>query len=259
MANIVPPELTEAQRAAYNQQVMADRTRTIDQIKRLYAVVMGFALTTCFANMYQCAKIIDIFSSYSIILVAQGVAFVTLILLFYLGAERLFDNRYLRVESRVPRRSGLLIDLFTSGATAVWFVILADTFPDAMKYNNQESMEAALAHNISFFAVNLLLLYIVDSFFLIIQIWRTYRQRTGDFNLMIRHHWFWFILNLLGVILLYPVIINFPNHSVANSLSILIPQWVVPVFNNYLYLSVYILTLHMVRFIADYWYAFRSY
>ena len=32
-------------------QIIGERTRTIDQIKRLYAVVMGYAVTTCFSNI----------------------------------------------------------------------------------------------------------------------------------------------------------------------------------------------------------------
>jgi len=250
--------LTEAEKA-HNQQVSGDRTRTIDQIKRLYAVVMGFALTTCFANIYQCVKITHVYSSYSVTLLAQGVCFVTLIVLFYLGAERLLDNRYLRIESQVPSRFGLFIDLFIIGTTAILFVILADTFPDLNIYKDQPSMETALAYNIRLFTAVLLLLYVVDTLFLLIQIWRIHRNRSGDFALLIRHHWFWFTLNVLGVILLYPVIINFTNHPIAHALTFWVPNWMVSLFNDYFYLSMYIIILHVLRFIADYCYAFDSY
>ena len=190
---------------------------------------------------------------------AQGVSFVTLIVLFYLGAERLLDNRYLNVESRVPTRFGLLIDLFTCGATAVWFVILADTFPDTVKHADQTGMELALTGNLSYFTLNLLILYVVDSLFIMIQIRRIYKNRTHDFTTTMHHHWFWLSLNVLGVVLLYPVIINFPNDQLASSLSFLVPSWTVPIFGNYLCLSLYIIILHSMRFFTDWWYAFRSY
>jgi hypothetical protein len=139
-----------------SRDIIAERTRTIDQIKRLYAVVMGYSVTSCFTNMYACARIIssDMTIGISIIL-AQGLVFVSLIALFYLGAERLLDKRYLQADSKVPSRHGLLFDLLCLGATAAWFVILADTFPNV----SQASLTAGdLRHGMRLFIINLLVL-----------------------------------------------------------------------------------------------------
>jgi len=155
------------------REIIAERTRTIDQIKRLYAVVMGFAVTTCFANIYACARTVGFDDKIGIsIILAQGVTFVSLITLFYLGAERLLDTRYLQADSRVPSRLGLLFDLFSLGLTAGWFVVLANTFTDPSKgpLTNQ-----TLRDELDAFVTNLLILYGADTFLLSCQLIRVWR------------------------------------------------------------------------------------
>jgi hypothetical protein len=211
--DVAAATLTPANASELNRQTLADRTRTIDQLKRLYAVVMGFAVTQCFSHIYQCAQSITIFSVSGLILIAQGIAFITLIVLFYLGAERLFDTRYLRTESRVPHPFGLLLDIFTSGVTAIWFVILADTFADPSSITLPHTIYSEISVNLHYFTANLLLLYAVDVLFLLVQIFRTYRHRTSNYQNSIKHHWFWLSLNLAGIFFLYPVVVNFPDNK----------------------------------------------
>jgi hypothetical protein len=55
MASPVHPTQSDenaARRGSVNL-VLSERARTIDQLKRLFAVVMGFAVTTCFTNAYS--------------------------------------------------------------------------------------------------------------------------------------------------------------------------------------------------------------
>jgi hypothetical protein len=248
----------------YNRQVLADRTRTIDQIKRLYAVVMGFALTTCFGNMYQCARVAGILSypSYVIIL-AQGISFVSLISLFYLGAERLFDNRYAQRDSRVPTRWGLLTDLFTTGITAAWFVVLADTFPDASKV--QPTPEAvndfqdAIRGNIFVFSLNLLILYVADIVFVLIQTWRIRRHPVPGFEIYSKHHLIWLCINVVMAILMLPILHRFVSNDILNIGYDYVPAFVKHYYEDAVYFAFGLIIIHVVRFIIDYTLTFESY
>jgi hypothetical protein len=123
--------LVDRQKAKENKaRILAERGRTIDQIKRLYAVVMGYALITCFTNAYLCYRALDKYSwDANSILIAPVISFTSLIALFFLGAERMLDRKYLQESKpKPPTRAGLLIDLATLGISAAWFVILANIF-----------------------------------------------------------------------------------------------------------------------------------
>ena len=103
----------------WQQQALyfSDRSRAIDQIKRLYAVIMGFALTTAIGNAYLCLRMLKpelkSFDAY-LLIIAPLIPFVSLLALFYLGAERLLDRKYLEENPQVtPHKLGL--DLATVG------------------------------------------------------------------------------------------------------------------------------------------------
>jgi hypothetical protein len=259
--DVAAASLAPATASELNRQIVADRVRTIDQLKRLYAVVMGFAVTQCFTHIYGCAQSIHLFSVSGLILFAQGISFITLIVLFYLGAERLFDNRYLRPKSGVPHPIGLLIDIITTGITAIWFVVLADTFADPAFIKPPETIESAISTNFHYFIVNLLLLYSVDAVFLLIQIVHThlYKDRISDYQKSINHHYIWLALNVAGMVLFYPVVVNFTGNEIAQLISNLVPDAIAGIFTNDKFLACYIIVLHTARFIADYWYAYHSY
>src|ERR1043166_5061179 len=116
-------------------QIRAERTRTVEQIKRLFAVVMGLAVIRCISNIYSLIKpiitppLVNPSASFQehaqelVILFAQGITFFFLCSLFYLGWERSLERRYLQPDSPVPRPERLLFDLFCLSWTALWFVI----------------------------------------------------------------------------------------------------------------------------------------
>jgi hypothetical protein len=151
--------------ASLQAQIIAERARTLDQIKRLYAVVMGFAVTSCVQRAYSSLPPLSMASLDVVgVLFAQGIAFVSLIVLFYLGAERMLDIKYLQPTSPLPRRRELLFDLFQLGATAVMFVVLAHSLPDG-----KPRLDAILAGQDEF-TLNLIILYVLDSVILVIQL-----------------------------------------------------------------------------------------
>lgn len=118
-------------RRATLNQLFAERVRSIDQIKRLYAVIMGYVLTNCATNIYHSLSSHPQPSPqlYTII-AAQSITLTSLLFLFYLATERTLDTRYLNIRRiSVPNRFFLLVDLFTIFGTAAFFVVLSNSFP----------------------------------------------------------------------------------------------------------------------------------
>lgn len=153
--------------AEKNAQLYADRIRFIDQIKRLYAVVMGFAVISCFSNVYLVMRSMEN-NRYEAfwVLFAEVSSLLSLIALLYLGAERLLDTRYLHYQNQAPSRLSLAIDLLSLATTAIWFVILANTFPDSRK---APITIDDVWHYQEIFIEFLCILYMIDIIFLIIQ------------------------------------------------------------------------------------------
>jgi hypothetical protein len=231
-------------------QIYAERTRTIDQIKRLYAVIMGYSATTCLSNIYSNGKLIG-WDSYGLsIFIAQGIVFVSLITLFYLGAERMLDMRYLQPESRVPSRFGLLSDLLSCGITAAYFVVLADTFPD---FTPLGSVPAAIdvtqkiEENFTSFIHNLLVLYVIDSVLLLIQFYRAIINFSENRNEVIFAHVWWLFLNLVTGFLLY-VLINPIQNSQWSGIGV--PLSI---------LAIQVAVIHIIRFFLDFLITYRFY
>jgi hypothetical protein len=191
------------------QRIIDERIRTIEQIKRLYAVIMGFAITQIIANQYGVIQSpgYDWRSELSY-LVAQGVCFATLITLFYLGAERMLEARYLRDDSPVPTRLGLLADLVTLAIQGFLFVILANTVPDfhQLPPDHLADWRVNLERvNQLEFVRALIVLNILDSFSLALALARISRGRDLDADAKAKAmfaHWVWLILNLAMVFIL---------------------------------------------------------
>jgi hypothetical protein len=208
--------------------ILSERIRAIDQIKRLYAVVMGFSVTNLIGNLYSIAKS-DFFdwSTELPFLLAQGLCFLSLITLFYLGAERTLETRYLRPDSRVPGRSDLLLDGIMLGSQALLFVILSNTVPaltsSIVDPRPSEIATARIGYEVMYqasFVKNVIFLRLVDSVFLSIelirlvpasrlrpqfrrlgtQVFRLEASRDGD-NLA-DALFVWLALNLLSILVL---------------------------------------------------------
>lgn len=189
-------------------QIRAERVRSIDQVKRLYAVVMGYGVTTCFSNIYACAKVLNFDLEHALLpLIAQGFVFVSLVALFYLGAERMMDARYLSENSPVPTPKGLLFDLAALGATAGWLVILADSFPvapsapfgdDPDGVRQAAAFAARVVTGQANFTHNLLVLYTLDLIFLMGQIIRlSPRPSDPKRDRTLKAHLVWFLINAI--------------------------------------------------------------
>jgi hypothetical protein len=230
------------------QQIFEERVRTVEQIKRLYAVAMGFAATACLTGIYGCARVVGFGDTYALsILAAQGIAFVTLITLFYLGNERLFEIRYLRPDSPVPTRRGLLIDLAACGVTASYFVVLGNTFPDPAAAARIADFGAEIAAYFHTFVRNLLLLYAVDLVFLAVQFVRILRERPDNWRRAGHAHAVWIALNLVSLSLLAFLFPEVESDVLAFGGLVLSAG------------AVFVGLLHAVRFLADFLYTFEFY
>jgi len=224
---------------AEQKQLSADRIRTIDQIKRLYAVVMGFAVTTSISNVYNAVKSSGFDPSVSFVILSDEFAFISLIVLFFLGTERFYDARYLRPDSRPASLRGLFLDLSASGISAGFFVILAETF-SLQDPGTALDLPHVMAMQHEFFR-NLLGLYAIDLVLLFVQIWRMRRHPTGLEN-SFTAHWIWVALNVATFLIFFFFHRDELGHVAIGflSLDLLISS-----------LALEILAIHAVRFGLD--------
>ncbi len=232
------PPLTRA-------QIIAERTRTLDQIKRLYAVVMGFAVTNCVARSYSSLQPLSLQSiDANSILVSQGITFVSLIVLFYLGAERMLDIKYLQPASPVPRPGELVWDLFQMGATSVMFIVLAHSIPE-----NATRLDQVVACQRDF-TLNLIILYGLDSLILLAHlpglVWGQARIAAVGQNAL-RAHAVWLAINLACVPILILARLHWSN------------SWIRAPGFSLNGLAMAMLVLHIARFFADFLSTYRFY
>jgi hypothetical protein len=147
-------------------RILNERSRTIDQIKRLYTVVMGFSLTTAVGNAYLCERAVEM-KSFEVRFILFGPVFClgSILVLFCLGAERFFDQKYLHPTSERPNWGGLTLDLAVLGAAAGIFVVLANSFqPVASPFKLDDLYKDQLL-----FILNLAILYGIDVACLLLQ------------------------------------------------------------------------------------------
>jgi hypothetical protein len=149
-------------------QTRADRVRTLDQIKRLYAVMMGLAATHCITEAIVRIQRDHLGLDQIAVIVCHGIIFASLIILFFLGAERYLDKKYLRAGFHNPSWKSLTLDIGCLGLSSVWFVVLG------------RSVSAPIA-NLSdyYFVWNLLALYVMDLVILALQ-YRDISRTTPD-------------------------------------------------------------------------------
>jgi hypothetical protein len=220
-------------------RVFADRVRTIDQIKRLYAVVLGFALTSSIANAYLCERSLAVFSweEWSII-VAPVISSASLMVLFALGAERFLDRTYLQHDSVVPSRSSLFIDLFTLGLTAAWFVILSNIFqapssPGSLSLGDLRKFQ-------SHFIRYLELFYLLDIACLGVNLVRGWGNSGHA-----KAHFIWIAINIVCVCLLFFWIGKISDGPVP--------------YIGFSLVAGLLTILHVGRFALDYFFTFEFY
>lgn len=219
---------------------------------------MGLAVSACFSNTYHTLKYIGPFdlNLYAAIL-SQFATVVTLIVLFYLGAERMLDSRYLDIEVKEPpTRRILLFDLFSLGATAAWFVVLADTLPDRDDLDKFQTVaeytDYIIGRQHAFLKV-LLGLYIMDSFILVGQIGVVWaRRRFASVEITrraLKAHLWWVLSNVLCGLLFYPFLFREPGAFSATVFT----------FSGMSLLSLTLFVVHIIRFVIDYVFAFDFY
>lgn len=223
-----------------NAHIYAVRGRTVDQIKRLYAVVMGFALTTCFANAFLCVRRVDPAEARSYIILCVAVfCFVSLISLFYLGAERMLEAKYLGLKSRPAKPRELLGDIATLWVTAAIFVVIANSFPETSQ--SKPLAPGAVDKFLAEFIWYLAALYVADILFLWLQ-WDLLDKDEVPHPELIGAHKCWLICN--GVALLAML-----AASAALWFSYVSEIWI----------AVGIAVVHAVRFWQDYTRTFHAY
>jgi hypothetical protein len=225
-------------------RIIAERGRTIDQIKRLYAVVMGYALTACVANAYLCERALQQASwEARSIIIAPVICFVSLMALFYLGAERLLDRKYLRHDSHRASKTGLLADLMTLALSAGWFVVVANIFQAPVSPNKLDI--AALRKFQEDFINGLLVLYLLDVLLLAVQVCILLRTKPEDWKNLRKAHLIWMAVNICAFCALW-----FGVSTIADG----------PLpYANIGTVSFCLVLLHAARFIVDYAWTFEFY
>ncbi|HVJ56130.1 MAG TPA: hypothetical protein VM689_26955 [Aliidongia sp.] len=238
-------------RRATLQLVLADRTRTIDQVKRLYAVVMGLAVSSSFSDAYKVFKLKDIDSVMIGITVSEILTLISLIGLFYLGAERMLDSKYLDITVKPPpRRMIFLFDLCSLGLVAALFIALADTLPDPADLNAQMRPEIYFPKSQHVFLIGLMTLYVVDFIILLGQIIILYARkiirRSPSHDASIRAHWCWILSNVICFGIFFPFVTDPSADAIVDLLGV----------NR---LSILLVVVHTTRFLLDYNLAFSFY
>ncbi|MBP6111970.1 MAG: hypothetical protein KA482_06280 [Sphingobium sp.] len=202
--------------------LISERGRTLDQIKRLYAVIMGFAATECLKNAIFCIRnssdknlAFMVFTTFSFVIISM-------MILFYLGSERYLDRRYLKNNSPEPTRIGLGFDIFNLLITSAWFVYISESFPALSGDKIGAPIElGAESISSSKFISALLSLYVIDFLILSVQLVRTkIKMIDNDNKKMISvAHKIWMTINALSFILasfvIYENILKFDAYQIV--------------------------------------------
>ncbi len=225
-------------------ELRSARTRTLDQVKRLYAVVMGFAANECVRGIILSIRSSDNTTMASWIFISFGTCFISLMILFYLGTERYLDRRYLGKKPIDATWNGMAFDILTLIVSATWFVILSHSLPvDKISSVNPIIRMSNFSVSHSDFVKNLLVLYIIDIGILIIQLIRLNRtlKSSGDFSDNEKAYKIWIAINFGCVVFTLIVICN--NIFVISGV----------------FLAIVMTMMHILRFVADFSSTFNSY
>lgn len=268
----------EAQKATdkSNALVLSERGRALEQVKRLYAVVMGFAIWSCITNSYQCARKLwnvapDAWDSF-FILFTQLFSVLSLIALFFLGAERMLDRKYLQPDTpNPPKPVEFLGDLITIGAPAILFVIIANAFPltalalDDIKFAVGPSgtpaptnFSTSVRQTFWYFVFFLIVLYAVDALSLLLHQRALKKDNAppagggrGKHQDLLDAYWWWSVINTGCLVLMSIILIAFLGLNVRY----LDHSW----FQTIHVAAAFILVIQLVRFGVDFYKTFPAY
>lgn len=240
-----------------DDDLLKDRGRALDQVKRLYAVVMGFAITCAITGAVTCIRKLPwSMSSWDVYLVLASQVFILLSLLslFFLAAERILDRRYLQKNRVTPTWRLFLLDLITIGGPAIIFLVIGNTFPTYSDWANVAEMRSATATTFWWFTSSLLLLYVVDVALLVIHGIRLRaeglalaadkREEVEDLR---RHYRFWIVSNAISAVVVAVALYCLNHYPLAGGLPSAVP------------VACSLAALHLLRFLADFSWTFSSY
>lgn len=243
--SLLPPKISP--HADNSDDKIKERTRTLDHIKRLYAVVMGFAATECLKNIIavirESALVMSTSDAYLVKIssVSLGLSFVSLMILFYLASERYLDKRYLTTDSPAATREGLAWDIICLVITASWFVVLAESIPSKDDLIELESVRSLFMEGV--FVKNLMILYAIDVGMIVIQLFKAQCTEKNDARKkdIVFANQVWILINLASISVVMPVFYN-NKLDLGSQTS-----------------AIWFCVLHIIRITLDFWYTFRFY
>lgn len=112
-----------ADQATTPEQVMTERARVVDHWKRLFSILVGFAITVACQRAYACWLSGDASG-----LVQFVILIVTIPPIFH-GMERSLDVRYLQGDTGNPSAVRLILDTTTLVVTGLFLLALALSIP----------------------------------------------------------------------------------------------------------------------------------
>jgi hypothetical protein len=249
--NLTQTDATEiakiiAAASSAESQLWLDRSRTIDQIKRLYAVVMGVALTTVITNCFLWDRAVPNagWDTHAVFL-AITVSFVSPMALYYLGGERMMDQKYLRPAADNPHPIVLWLDLAMLGLTAALFVVVANAIPPPPSPDQANPLSVKDAQRtILPFVHALAALYFIDASVLVVQAFAVSEEDEKLRSKLRKAYIVWAAINAFFFLTLW-------------RLPELIDSW--PPFLGIGALTVYIGLVALARFFVDYLVMFPFY
>lgn len=235
--------------AAENAVIIADRTRAVEQVKRLYAVIVGFSTITFLTGAITCLRALnatDRIEAYGILL-SQSICFFTLLILFVFGAERLLDLRYLQQNSPVPAWQALFGDVVCVLFTASWFAILANMLPVAVGTPPLLGLPE-LEKSQELFVSALAAIYLADVIVLWMQARRFSRESVANSEAQNwnRYHTTWKRINLVMLLVTALLLLYLESGVVAPMVYLKAPQEI-----SVNAVSLILGVAHILRFLFD--------
>jgi len=104
------------------------RTRSIDNLQRLYTVVVSLAITESLRRLFLTSQSLTLESAIAVL------SLIVTIIPFYHGANRYLDATYVTGERSEPRSGALMFDFIAIFSEALVFFILAVLIADAKTF-----------------------------------------------------------------------------------------------------------------------------
>ena len=230
-----------------NERSLNERVRAIEQIKRLYAVVIGFAVFSGISNSVQIARVIwkdGVPYEALSFLVTEVLVILSLVALFALSSERMLERRYLRPYSPVPTALHMLFDLFTIGIPAVCFVILASIFPNLQDVADNPGL---LQSYFKLFCWTLAIFYLSNCILLLLgHMWRPFNGSQTESDEVSKDYRIWLVINAAFAAVMFVLVTSLDSFFKERAGGINLAAMIV-------------LALHLIRFCLDYFWTFKGY